>query len=71
MIVPSFSPPTYKFRNKCQINIKYTNYDYSKSKFNEICPFKRKNKNMKRTWIPWCTRDLAFYEKNFLTTISL
>ncbi|PGQ61861.1 hypothetical protein COA26_25885, partial [Bacillus cereus] len=41
MTFPSFSPPFYKFRNICQNTIKYTNFDYSKMKNVERCPFKR------------------------------
>ncbi|PFJ18212.1 hypothetical protein COD67_18340 [Bacillus cereus] len=46
-ISPSFSPPFYKFRNICQKTIKYTNFDYSKSKNSERCPFKGKCEKMK------------------------
>ncbi|PFA65762.1 hypothetical protein COE36_26760 [Bacillus cereus] len=47
MICPSFSPPFYKFRNICKNTIKYTNYDYSKSKKVKMPPFKEKNEKMK------------------------
>ncbi|PEE06063.1 hypothetical protein COM49_22380 [Bacillus pseudomycoides] len=71
MIVPSFSPPTYKSKNICQNTIKYTNYDYIKSKFNEICPFKRKNEKMKCTLIPCVSRDLKIYRFFFMDIIPL
>ncbi|PGB57633.1 hypothetical protein COL95_00075 [Bacillus anthracis] len=48
MISPSFSPPFYKFRNICQITIKYSNSDYSKMKNVETCSFKKKNSNLQQ-----------------------
>ncbi|OTW77441.1 hypothetical protein BK710_29500 [Bacillus thuringiensis serovar sumiyoshiensis] len=48
MIFPSFSPPFYKFRNICQNTIKYTNFDYSKSKNDERCSFKKKISNLQQ-----------------------
>ncbi|OTX05415.1 hypothetical protein BK712_17455 [Bacillus thuringiensis serovar seoulensis] len=60
MIFPSFSPPTYKFRNKCQNTIKYTSYDYSKSKNAERCSFKRNFENMKHWIKPVVRRDTRF-----------
>ncbi|MES1050533.1 hypothetical protein FOA24_14340 [Bacillus thuringiensis] len=56
MISPPFSPPIYKSRNKYQKTIKYINFDYTKSKFDEMRPFKRKNEKMKRPLIPCVSR---------------
>ncbi|PEM35836.1 hypothetical protein CN636_31220 [Bacillus toyonensis] len=67
MIFPSFSPPIYKFRNKCQNTIKYTNYDYSKSKNAERCSFKRNFKNMKHWIKPVMRRDAGFFQKNIVS----
>ncbi|EEL90708.1 hypothetical protein bcere0030_53500 [Bacillus cereus AH1273] len=48
MIFPSFSPPFYKFRKICQITIKYSNFDYSKTNFVKMCSFKKKNSNLQQ-----------------------
>ncbi|PES23521.1 hypothetical protein CN493_29880 [Bacillus thuringiensis] len=48
MISPSFSPPFCKIRNVCQNTIKYTNFDYSKSKIGESCSFKKKKSNLQQ-----------------------
>ncbi|PHB76695.1 hypothetical protein COE89_01705 [Bacillus wiedmannii] len=71
MIFPSFSPPTYKIRNKCQNTIKYTNFDYTKSKFAEMRPFKRKNKKMKRPLIPCVSRGFRILGIFFMDMIWL
>ncbi|ARP61094.1 hypothetical protein CAB88_29060 (plasmid) [Bacillus thuringiensis] len=57
MIFPSFSPPFYKFRNICQNTIKYTNFDYSKSKNDESCSFKKKNSNLQQLMKLVLSRD--------------
>ncbi|PFN46325.1 hypothetical protein COJ75_31975 [Bacillus thuringiensis] len=57
MISPSFSPPFYKFRNICQNTIKYTNFDYSKSKNDERCSFKKKNSNLQQLMKLVVSRD--------------
>ncbi|PFJ63082.1 hypothetical protein COJ10_15665 [Bacillus thuringiensis] len=54
---PSFSPPFYKFRNICQNTIKYTNFDYSKSKNDESCSFKKKNSNLQQLMKLVLSRD--------------
>ncbi|PEB38682.1 hypothetical protein COM50_06045 [Bacillus pseudomycoides] len=71
MIVPSFSPPTHKSRNICQNTIKYTNYDYSKLKNDERCPFKRENEKMKCALTPCISRDLKVYRFFFMDIIPL
>ncbi|PGA89585.1 hypothetical protein COL93_28820 [Bacillus toyonensis] len=71
MIFPPCSPPTYKFRNKCQNTIKYINFDYTKSKYAEMCPFKRKNKKMKRPLIPCVSRGFRIYVFFFMDMIWL
>ncbi|QWI47147.1 hypothetical protein EXW55_30235 (plasmid) [Bacillus mycoides] len=71
MISPSFSPPTYKSRNKCQNNIKYINFNYTKSKFDEMRPFKRKNKKMKRPLIPFVSRGFRIRDFFFKDMIWL
>ncbi|MBE7128170.1 hypothetical protein FT639_21185 [Bacillus mycoides] len=58
MISPSFSPPFCKFRNICQNTIKYTNYDYSKSKIDERCSFKRKDCNLQQLIKLGVSRDM-------------
>ncbi|KAB2399902.1 hypothetical protein F8172_02350 [Bacillus cereus] len=60
MISPSFSPPFYKFRNICQNTIKYTNFDYSKTKNDERCPFKKKNSNLQHLIKLGVSRDKRF-----------
>ncbi|OPA40449.1 hypothetical protein BHL12_05060 [Bacillus cereus] len=57
MIFPSFSPPFYKFRNICQNTIKYTNFDYSKSKNDERCSFKKKISNLQQLMKLVVSRD--------------
>ncbi|PIE92045.1 hypothetical protein CO726_28645 [Bacillus fungorum] len=57
MIFPSFSPPFYKFRNICQKTIKYTNYDYSKTKNAERWSFKKKISNLQQPLKPSVSRD--------------
>ncbi|PFL58625.1 hypothetical protein COJ27_27165 [Bacillus cereus] len=57
MISPSFSPPFCKIRNECQNTIKYTNFDYSKSKIDERCSFKKKNINLQQPLKPSVPRD--------------
>ncbi|OTW51130.1 hypothetical protein BK742_04150 [Bacillus thuringiensis serovar pingluonsis] len=57
MISPSFSPPFCKIRNVCQNTIKYTNFDYSKSKFGKRCSFKKKNSNLQQLMKLVVSRD--------------
>ncbi|PEJ36767.1 hypothetical protein COE84_19880 [Bacillus wiedmannii] len=57
MISPSFSPPFCKIRNVCQNTIKYTNFDYSKPKIGETCPFKKKKGNLQQPLKPSVSRD--------------
>ncbi|ARJ25500.1 hypothetical protein EXW32_29610 (plasmid) [Bacillus mycoides] len=58
MISPSFSPPFCKFRNICQNTIKYTNFDYSKSKIGERCSFKKKDSNLQQLIKLGVSRDM-------------
>ncbi|PFE15256.1 hypothetical protein CN307_12920 [Bacillus cereus] len=71
MISPSFSPPTYKSRNKYPKTIKYINFDYTKSKFDEMRPFKRKNKKMKHPLIPCVSRGFRIRLFFFMDMIWL
>ncbi|QWH64145.1 hypothetical protein EXW39_29125, partial (plasmid) [Bacillus mycoides] len=52
-----FSPPFCKIRNICQKTIKYSNYDYSKSKNGERCSFKKKNSNLQQPLKASVSRD--------------
>ncbi|PEA85653.1 hypothetical protein CON71_34565 [Bacillus thuringiensis] len=69
MTFPSFSPPFYKFRNICQNTIKYTDFNYSKMKNVERCPFKRNFQNMKHVINPMIIRDRRIYGKKFVLRI--
>ncbi|MDR4328221.1 hypothetical protein COF46_22850 [Bacillus pseudomycoides] len=69
MIFPSFSPPTCKLRNICQDTIKYTNFDYNKSKIAERCSFKGNFENMKHDIKPVVTRDTGFSSFFFVSRI--
>ncbi|PFB61735.1 hypothetical protein CN291_22655 [Bacillus cereus] len=57
MISPSFSPPFCKIRNVCQNTIKYTSFDYSKSKFGKMCSFKKKISNLQQLMKLVVSRD--------------
>ncbi|MBN9901699.1 hypothetical protein FME64_31165 [Bacillus thuringiensis] len=71
MISPSFSPPFYKFRNICQNTIKYTNFDYSKSKKIKMPPFKKKYEKMKSALKLRAPRYFINIQKKIKDMISL
>ncbi|PED40330.1 hypothetical protein COK98_09385 [Bacillus cereus] len=71
MISPSFSPPFYKFRNICQKTIKYTNFDYNKSKNVKMSSFKAKYEKMKCVLNLRATRGFMNMQKKIKDMIAL